>query len=62
MTSRQDGRTDDELRPVVITRGFTSHPAGSVLIKTWKATGAGDTALVAASTFGKKVNYIAWGV
>ena len=29
---RLDGRTDDELRPVVITRGFTSHPAGSVLI------------------------------
>ena len=29
---RQDGRADDELRPVVITRGFTSHPAGSVLI------------------------------
>ena len=29
---RQDGRADDELRPVTITRGFTSHPAGSVLI------------------------------
>ena len=33
MATRQDGRTDDELRPVVITRGFTSHPAGSVLIE-----------------------------
>ena len=32
MTPRHDGRADDELRPVVITRGFTSHPAGSVLI------------------------------
>lgn len=32
MTSRLDGRLDDELRPVVITRGFTSHPAGSVLV------------------------------
>lgn len=32
MSQRQDGRTDDELRPVSITRGFTSHPAGSVLI------------------------------
>jgi len=30
---REDGRTDDELRPVTITRGFTSHPAGSVLIE-----------------------------
>ena len=33
MAARQDGRADDELRPVVITRGFTSHPAGSVLIE-----------------------------
>ena len=33
MAARQDGRLDDELRPVVITRGFTSHPAGSVLIE-----------------------------
>ncbi len=32
MTPRHDGRANDELRPVVITRGFTSHPAGSVLI------------------------------
>ena len=32
MAARLDGRADDELRPVVITRGFTSHPAGSVLI------------------------------
>ena len=35
--------------------------AGSVLIKTWKATAAGDTALIAASTFSKKVNWIAIG-
>jgi ribonuclease PH len=33
VAARQDGREDDELRPVVITRGFTSHPAGSVLIE-----------------------------
>lgn len=33
MPEREDGRTDDELRPVTITRGFTSHPAGSVLIQ-----------------------------
>lgn len=35
--------------------------AGSVLIKTWKATASGDTALIAASTFGKKVNWVAIG-
>lgn len=34
--------------------------AGSVLIKTWKSTD-GDATLVAASTFSKKVNWIAIG-
>ena len=29
-----DGRADDELRPVTITRGFQKHPAGSVLVVT----------------------------
>ena len=33
MSKREDGRLDDELRPVVITRGFTQNPAGSVLIE-----------------------------
>ena len=33
MSRREDGRLDDELRPVRITRGFTSHPAGSVLVE-----------------------------
>ncbi len=33
MSRREDGRLDDELRPVTITRGFTSHPAGSVLVE-----------------------------
>ena len=33
MSEREDGRADDELRPVTITRGFTSHPAGSVLVE-----------------------------
>jgi ribonuclease PH len=33
VAERQDGRLDDELRPVRITRGFTSHPAGSVLVE-----------------------------
>ncbi|AII09710.1 MULTISPECIES: ribonuclease PH [Rhodococcus] len=33
MTTREDGRADDELREVKITRGFTTHPAGSVLVE-----------------------------
>ena len=30
---RADGRALDEMRPVRITRGFTTNPAGSVLIE-----------------------------
>ncbi|NUS45789.1 MAG: ribonuclease PH [Mycobacteriaceae bacterium] len=33
MSRRLDGRADDELREVRITRGFTDHPAGSVLVE-----------------------------
>lgn len=33
MATRADGRADDEIRDVRITRGFTSHPAGSVLVE-----------------------------
>jgi ribonuclease PH len=33
MTSREDGRADDELRPVTITRNWLDHAAGSVLIE-----------------------------
>ncbi|MDQ6641652.1 MAG: ribonuclease PH [Actinomycetota bacterium] len=33
MTSRTDGRRDDELRPVTITRHWQDHPAGSVLVE-----------------------------
>lgn len=33
MTTREDGRADDELRNIRITRGFTEHPAGSVLVE-----------------------------
>ncbi|OFJ54995.1 ribonuclease PH [Mycolicibacterium grossiae] len=33
MSRREDGRLDHELRPVTITRGFTTHPAGSVLVE-----------------------------
>lgn len=35
--------------------------AGSVRIKSWKATGDADATLIAATTFGKKVNWIAFG-
>ena len=35
--------------------------AGSILIKTWKSTDA-DATLIAATTFGKKVNWIAVGI
>lgn len=30
---RADGRELDEMRPVRITRGFTTNPAGSVLVE-----------------------------
>jgi ribonuclease PH len=30
---RADGRADDELRPVTLTRGWLDHPAGSVLVE-----------------------------
>ena len=33
MVSRADGRADDELRPIKITRGWLDHAAGSVLIE-----------------------------
>ena len=31
--TRADGRLNDQLRSVRITRGFTSNPAGSVLVE-----------------------------
>ena len=33
MTPRADGRADDELRPIKITRHWQDHPAGSVLVE-----------------------------
>src|SRR3954465_605494 len=33
MTAREDGRADDELRPITITRGWLAHAAGSVLVE-----------------------------
>jgi hypothetical protein len=36
--------------------------AGSILIKTWKATDTADTAIIPATTFTKNVNWIAIGL
>src|SRR5918995_1157566 len=33
MSTREDGRADDELRPIKITRDWLDHPAGSVLVE-----------------------------
>src|SRR5215218_7147253 len=33
MTNRADGRADDELRPVKLTRHWLDHAAGSVLVE-----------------------------
>lgn len=38
-----------------------SPAAGSILIKSFKPTATGDATPIAATTFGKKVNYIAIG-
>lgn len=35
--------------------------AGSFLLKTWKPTATGDGTPIAATTFSKKVNWVAWG-
>ncbi|MCW2716605.1 ribonuclease PH [Pseudonocardia sp.] len=47
--TRADGRTDDELRPVTITRGFQKHPAGSVLVE------FGDTKVLCAASVSEGV-------
>ncbi|MEV1296086.1 ribonuclease PH [Pseudonocardia sp. NPDC049635] len=46
---RADGRADDELRPVTITRGFQKHPAGSVLVE------FGDTKVLCAASVAEGV-------
>lgn len=38
-----------------------SPAAGSFILKTWKNTGGTDPTPLAATTFAKKVNWIAWG-
>ncbi len=35
--------------------------SGSVVLKTWQPTASGDTAPTAATTFGKKINWLALG-
>ena len=47
--ARVDGRRADELRPVIVQRGFTKAPAGSVLIRT------GDTHLLCTATVEESV-------
>jgi ribonuclease PH len=47
--TRTDGRSDDELRPVTITRGFQKHPAGSVLVE------FGDTKVLCAASVAEGV-------
>jgi ribonuclease PH len=42
--ARADGRRDDELRPVRITRGYQKHPAGSALVE------FGDTRVLCAAS------------
>lgn len=36
--------------------------AGSIRIRTYKATATADTAPIAATTFSRKVNYVAFGI
>lgn len=47
--SRIDGRANDEIRPITITRNFNKYAEGSVLIET------GDTKLVCTATVDEKV-------
>ena len=45
MTSRADGRADDQLREIRLTRHWQDHPAGSVLVE------FGRTRVLCAATF-----------
>ena len=49
MPTRPDGRAADELRPVSITRGFITHPEGSVLIE------MGETRVLCAASVEERV-------
>ena len=47
--ARVDGRANDEIRPITITRNFNKYAEGSVLIE------AGDTKVVCTATVDEKV-------
>ncbi len=49
MLNRSDGRQADQLRPVIITKGFLAYPEGSVLIE------VGRTRVICAATVEEKV-------
>lgn len=51
--------SDPGLDPLFVT--VVPSTSGNILIKTWKATGAGDVTPIAATTFSKKVQWVAWG-
>ena len=57
--------SDPVLDPLLVTASIGNQSgapaAGSVLIKTWQPTAANDVTPIAATTFGKKVNWIAIG-
>ena len=46
---RKDGRTNDSLREIIVTRNFLKHPEGSVLIE------MGDTKVICTATVEEKV-------
>jgi ribonuclease PH len=46
---RKDGRANDQLRPVTITRGYTKHAEGSVLIE------VGDTRVICTASLEERV-------
>ena len=46
---RSDERSNEMLRPVVLTRGYLKHPAGSVLIE------VGETKVICTATVEEKV-------
>lgn len=52
---RSDGRNNDELRPVRITRSYLKHPEGSVLIE------MGDTVVICTASLEEKVPHFLKG-
>jgi len=57
--------SDPVLDPILVSASIGNQSgapaAGSVLIKTWQATAVDNATPIAATTFGKKVNWIAVG-